>query len=97
MTHVDSIQHIDTPSRITELASDINDKKFLFSWVAFYTALTCGDTTDDFVPEEESAETRLASSWAVSTKMSCDALTSIVGASKPTLEEVSMLEKMLWS
>ena len=40
----------------TELANDINVAKFLlFSWVTFYTALTCGDTTDDFVPEEESA------------------------------------------
>ena len=71
----------------TELAIDINDTKFLFYWVVFYTALTCSDTTDDFVPEEESAATRLASSWEVSTKVSYDTLTSMAGVSKPTIEE----------
>ena len=71
----------------TELASYMNDAKFLlFSWVAFYTEFTRSDTTDDCVPEEQSAATRLASSWEVSTKVSCDALTAIVGVSRPTLE-----------
>ena len=31
--------------------------------------------------------TWLPSSWEVRTKVNCDALTSVVGASKPTLEE----------
>ena len=31
--------------------------------------------------------TWLPSSWKVRTKVSCDALTSVVGTSKPTLEE----------
>ena len=40
----------------TELAGIINDMKFLlFSWVALYIAFTSSDTTDDFVPEEQSA------------------------------------------
>ena len=32
--------------------------------------------------------TWLPSSWEVRTKVSCDALTSVVGTSKPTLEEI---------
>ena len=36
---------------------------------------------------EESAATRLASSWEVSTKVSCDTLTSMVGVLKLTQEE----------
>ena len=36
------------------------------------------DTSDDFLPEEQTE---------VTTKVSCDALTSVVHASKPTLEE----------
>ena len=70
----------------TELAMGINDTNFLlFSWLAFYTALRCSDTINNFVPEEESA--RLASLWEVSTTASYDMLTSLVGDSKLTLEE----------
>ena len=71
-----------------ELASDTNDMKFFFlSVVAFYPARTCSDTNDDFLPEEQYAVTWLPPWWEVRTKVSCGALTSVVGTSKPTLEE----------
>ena len=69
-----------------ELASDRNDMKFsLLSMVAFKPARTCSDTSDDFLPEEQSVVTCLPPWWEVRTKVSCDAITS-VGASKPMLE-----------
>ena len=69
-----------------ELASDTNHMKFfLLSVVAFSLARTCSDTSGDFLPEEESTVTWLPPSWEVRTKVSCDALTSVVGTSKPTL------------
>ena len=39
------------------------------------------------MPEKESAAMQLTLSWEVSTKVSCDTLAFMVGASKPTLEE----------
>ena len=39
------------------------------------------------MPEEQSVVTWLPPSWEVRTKVTCDALTSVVGASKPTLDE----------
>ena len=45
------------------------------------------DTSDDFLPEEQSAVTWFSPWWEVRTKVSCDALTSVVGTSKPMLEE----------
>ena len=44
-------------------------------------------TSDDFLPEEQSAVAWLLLWWEVRTKVSCDALSSVVGTSKPTLEE----------
>ena len=44
-------------------------------------------TSGDFLPEEQSTVTWLPSSWEVRIKVSCDALTSVVSTSKPTLEE----------
>ena len=71
-----------------ELASDTDDMKFfLVSVVAFKLARTCSDTRDDFLPEEQSTVTWFPPSWEVRTKVSCDALTSVVSTSKPTLEE----------
>ena len=71
-----------------ELASDTNYVKFfLLSVVAFQPARTCSDTSDDFLPEEQSAVTWLPPWWEVRTKVSCDALISVVGASKPTLDD----------
>ena len=71
-----------------ELASDTNDMKFfLLSVVAFYPARACSDTSDDFQPEEQSTVTWLPSLWEVRIKVTFDALTSMVGTSKPTLEE----------
>ena len=56
-----------------ELASDKTDMKF-------------SDTSDNFLPEEQSAVTWLSPWWEVRTKVSCDAVTFVVGTSKPTLE-----------
>ena len=71
------------------MASDTNDIKFfLLSVVAFNPhALIYSGTSDDFLPEEPSAVTWLLPWWEVRTKVTCDALTSVVGASKPTLDE----------
>ena len=71
-----------------ELASDTNYVKFfLLSVVAFQPARTCSDTSDDFLPEEQSTVTWFPPWWEVRTKVSCDALTSVVSASKLTLKE----------
>ena len=48
---------------------------------------TCSDTSNNCLPEEQSAVTWLPPSWEVRTKVSCDALTSAVDAFKPMLEE----------
>ena len=65
-----------------ELDSDTNDMKFfLLSVVAVYPARACSDTSDDFLPEEQSTVTWLPSLWEVRTKVTCDALTSMVSTS----------------
>ena len=68
-----------------ELAS--HDMKFFELFVVVINPHAHAVTSDDFLPEEQSTVTRLPPWWEVRTKVSCVVLTSVVGISKPTLEE----------
>ena len=67
-----------------ELVRDTTDTKiFLHLW---QPARICSDTSDNLLPEEQSAVSWLPPWWEVRSKRSCDALTAVVDASKLMLD-----------